>query len=94
VEITIRTDNLLKKEAKFLWYEDCQKGLDTLNKKLVIVSIFIFPYWNKEFHFHVDASSIALGVVLSQQGEGNIDHPISFASRNLLITKKNDTTLE
>ena len=40
------------------------------------------PDWNKEFDVHVDASSIALGVVLAQSGEGNIDHPIAFASRN------------
>ena len=29
---------------------------------------------------HVDASSIALGVVLAQSGEGKIDHPIEFSS--------------
>jgi hypothetical protein len=84
--ITTPMEKLLKKEAKFQWNEDCHKGLDTLKKKLVtIASILIFPYWNKEFHVHVDASSIALGAVLSQPGEGDIDHPIDFASRKLSI---------
>ena len=45
--------------------------------------ILVFPDWNKEFHVHVDASSVALGVVLAQPGEGNLDHPITYASRKL-----------
>jgi hypothetical protein len=94
VQITTPMEKLLKKEAKFQWNEDCQKGLDTLNKKLVTTPILIFPYWKKEFHVHVDVSSIALGTVLSQPGEGDIDHPISFASRKLSITEKNYTTTE
>jgi hypothetical protein len=59
--------------------------LDTLKKKLVTALILIFPYWNKEFHVDVDASSIDLGTVLSQPREGDIDHPIYFAGRKLSI---------
>jgi hypothetical protein len=43
---------------------------------------------------HVDASSIALGVVLAQPGEGDIDHPIYFASRNLSESEQNYNTIE
>ena len=43
---------------------------------------------------HVDASSIALGAVLAQPGAGQIDHPISFASRKLPTAEKNYTTTE
>jgi hypothetical protein len=60
----------------------------------VTVPILIFPYWNKEFHVHVDALSIELGAVLSQPGEGDIDHPIYFARRKLSIEEKNYTTTE
>jgi hypothetical protein len=63
--ITTPMGKLLKKEAKFQWNEDFHKGLDTLKQKLVVVSIMIFPYWKKEFHVHVDASSIALDTILS-----------------------------
>jgi hypothetical protein len=87
-------EKLLKKEAKFQWNEDCQKGLDTLKKKLVTAPILIFPYWKKEFHVHVDASSIDLGAVLSHPGEGELDHPIAFARRKLSTTEKNYTTTE
>ena len=76
-------EKLLKKDAKFEWNADCQESLDKLKKQMATVSILIFPYWKKEFHVHVDASSIALGIVLIQPGEGAIDHPIAFASRKL-----------
>jgi len=69
--------------VKFQWNEECQKSLDTLKKKLVIVLILLFPYWKKEFHVHVDASSIALGAILDQLGEGDLDHPIVFSNMKL-----------
>ena len=56
--------------------------------------ILIFTYWKKEFHVHVDASSIALGIVLTQPGDGAIDHPIAFASRKLSTMERNYTTTE
>jgi hypothetical protein len=87
-------EKLLKKEAKLQWNEECQKGLDTLKKKLVTMTLLIFPYWNKEFHVHVDALSIALGTILSQLGEGDMDRPIYFASIKLSIGEKNYTTMK
>jgi hypothetical protein len=65
VQITTPMEKLLNKEAKFQWNEDFHKVLDILKKKLVTTLIFIFSYWKKEFHVHVDASSIALGAISS-----------------------------
>ena len=56
--------------------------------------ILVFPNWTKEFHVHVDASSIALGVVLTQPGEGDLDHSITFSSRKLPFMEKNYMTTE
>ena len=53
--------------------------------------ILVFLDWNKEFHVHVDASSIVLGVVLAQPGEGDLDHPITYASRKLSFAEQNYT---
>ena len=78
----------LKKDIKLEWTPECQASLDILKEKMVIAPILVFPNWNKEFHVHVDASSIAMGIILAQLGEGNIDHPISFASRKLSTTEK------
>ena len=49
--------------------------------------ILVFPDWNKEFHVHVDASSIALGVVLAQPSDDDLDHPC-FCKSEVIIRKE------
>jgi hypothetical protein len=61
---------------------------------MVTTPILVFPNWSKEFHVHVDASSIALGVVLAKPRAGDIDHPLAFSSRKLSTTHINYTTTE
>jgi hypothetical protein len=82
------------KDTKYIWTQECQEALDTLKEKLVTASILVFPNWSKLFHVHVDASSIALGVVLAQPSEGNIDHPVYFSSHKLSDAENNYTTTE
>lgn len=59
---------------------------------MVTTSILVFQDWTKECHVHVDASSIALGAVLTQEGEGDIGHPMDFSSWKLPTAKNNYTT--
>jgi hypothetical protein len=61
---------------------------------MVIAPILVFPDWSKEFHVHLDAYYIALGAVLAQPGEGDIDHPLAFANRKLSTAEINYTTTE
>jgi hypothetical protein len=61
---------------------------------MVNAPILVFPYWSKEFHVHVDASSIFLGFVLAQPGTGDIDHLLAFSSRKLSTIEINYTTTE
>lgn len=89
VQITTPMEKLLKKDVTFCWDEDFHKSLDILKEKMVIAPILVFPDWKKEFHIHVDASYITLGALLTQPGEGDIDHPIVFASIMLLKAEKN-----
>ena len=80
--------------AKFQWMEPCQESWDKLKNKMATVPILVFSDWKKEFHVHVDASSIVLGIVLIELGEGALDHPIAFTSVKLSTTKKIFTTTE
>ena len=73
----------------FSWDEECQCSLDVLKEKMVTAPILVFLDWKKEFHVHVDSSCIVLGAVLTQSGEGEMDHPIAFASRKLSKSEKN-----
>ena len=59
-------EKLLKKDAKFQWMEPYQEILDKLNNKMATEPILVFLDWKKEFHVHVDASSVALSIVLTQ----------------------------
>lgn len=65
-----------------------------LKDKMVIASILVFLNWKNKFHVHVDVSCIALGFVLTQAGEGKLDHPIAFANRKLSKVEKKYSTTE
>jgi hypothetical protein len=58
-------EKLLRKDTKFQWNEDCQRGLDTLEENMVTKPILVFPYWEKTFHVHVYASAIKIGPILA-----------------------------
>jgi hypothetical protein len=51
---------------------------------MVTKPILVFPYWEKTFHVHVDASSITLGEIPVHPGVGDLNHPIAFSSKKLL----------
>ena len=83
----------MKKDVMFCWNEDWQNNLDVLKGKMVIIPILVFPDWKKEFTLQVDASCIALRVVLTEVGGGELDHSIAFASRRLSKAEKNYSTI-
>ena len=81
--ITTPLEKFLKKDVSFFWDDECQKSFELFKEKMVSALILIFLDWEKAFHVHVDASGITLEVVLTQSGDGDIDHPVAFASMKL-----------
>lgn len=79
----------LKKDVTFCGDYECQKSLNILKEKMVIVSILVLLDWKKNFHVHVDASCITLVVVLAQPREGDLDHPIAFVTEILSKAERN-----
>ena len=65
----------------FEWTEECEESFHKLKQALVTAPILGAPDWNIPFHVHIDASSFAIGCILAQPHEGNIDLPICYASR-------------
>ena len=65
-------EKLLCKDTKNIWKPKCQEVFYKIKEKLAMVPILIFPNQTESFHVHVDASSIALHVVLTQLDEGYI----------------------
>jgi hypothetical protein len=80
-------EKLLKKSEAFQWTVECDRAFDILKVKLSTAPILIYPNWEIEFHVHVNTLGIALGAILAQPGEGNMDHPIYFSRRKLSQAK-------
>ena len=87
-------EKLLQKSEVFQWMDDCRLALDTLKEKLETMPILVHPDWDNQFHVHIDASGITLGVVLAQPGETTVDHPVYFACRKLSNVERNYTNKE
>jgi hypothetical protein len=63
--ITAPLEQLLNKSESFRWTWDYDKEFDLLKEKLSTAPILTYPSWKIEFHVHIDASSITLGVILA-----------------------------
>ena len=70
------------------------ESYERLKQALLFAPILKSPNWEIIFHVHIDASNFAIGCVLAQSGEHKLDHPISFASRQLNDAEINYTTTE
>ena len=69
---------LLKKDTKFKWTEDCEVSFLELKKHLFTATVLILPDIRKDFQVYCDASRRGLGGVLMQDGR-----VVSYASQQL-----------
>ena len=91
--ITKPLTQLLLKDAKFEFTEDCMKAFETLKEKLTTAPIIVSPDWSKPFELMCDASDYAVGAVLGQRIEKKFQ-PIYYASKTLNPAQENYTTTE
>jgi hypothetical protein len=50
--------------------------------------------WRKKFQAYVDVSNFAIGSVSSQKDNKSFDHPIYFASRQLMVVEINSSIIK
>ena len=55
---------LLKKDTKFKWTEDCEASFQELKKRLTTAPVLVLLHIHKEFQVYCDASRLGLGCVL------------------------------
>ncbi|GJW61448.1 putative nucleotidyltransferase, ribonuclease H [Tanacetum coccineum] len=84
---------LLMKDAKFDFSDDCKKAFNILKEKLTTAPIIISPDWNVPFELMCDASDFAVGAVLGQRIDGKFK-PIYYASKTLNNAQEHYTTTE
>ena len=81
-------NEVAKLNSHFKWGPEQQHAFETLRDKLAKAPILALPDFSREFFLQCDASNIALGAVLSQFDDQNLEHPISFISRKLTPTEQ------
>ena len=82
-------NDLLKKDKKFEWTDDCQKAFNELKKRFTEEPVLMMPDQTKPFQIETDASKYATGAVLTQLDSNGNRHPISFISKTFSLTECN-----
>ncbi|GJQ95882.1 putative nucleotidyltransferase, ribonuclease H [Tanacetum coccineum] len=84
---------LLMKDTKFDFSDDCKKAFNILKEKLTTAPIIISPDWNVPFELMCDTSEFVEGSVLGQRIDGKFK-PIYYASKTLNNAQEHYTTTE
>ena len=87
--LTKPLNDLLKKDQKFTWTEECQHTFDNLKKRFTEEPVLMMPDHTKPFQIETDASKYATGAVLTQLDSNGDRHPISFISKTLSPAERN-----
>ena len=66
----------------------------SLKAKLTSAPVLHSPDFSREFILYTDASDVGLGALLSQMDVEGHDHPVAFASRQLLDRERRYATIE
>ena len=86
--------NLLKKRVKFVWNSECENAFNKLKAIMKNAPVLAAPDFNVPFKLAVDASDVAAGAVLLQEGKDGVDHPICYFSKKFNQNQKNYSTIE
>ncbi|GJR18103.1 reverse transcriptase domain-containing protein [Tanacetum coccineum] len=84
---------LLMKDAKFDFSDECIKSFNILRDKLITAPVIIAPNWDLDFELMCDASDYAVGAVLGQRIEKKF-RTIYYASKTMNNAQEHYTTTE
>jgi hypothetical protein len=84
--------DLLKKDKKFVWSEECQEYFDQLKKWFTEEPVLMMPDHLKPFQIQVDSSLFATGGILTQMDTNGDRHPCAYLSKSLTKEQRNYDT--
>lgn len=93
--IAFPLNRLTEKDRPFKWTAECKVAFHQLKEALTAAPILAFPILTSDappFVLDTDASSHAIGAVLSQRGEDGRERVISYGSRTLDKAERNYST--
>lgn len=82
-------NRLLKKGTPYAWTDDQQEAFEYLKLRLITPPILAYPDFERPFIIYTDASTYALGAILSQKDESKRERVIAYASRTLNKHERN-----
>jgi RNase H-like domain found in reverse transcriptase len=85
-------NDLLKKDKKFIWSEECQEAFDLLKKRFTEEPVLMMPDHLKPFQIQVDSSLFATEGILSQTNANGDRHPCAYLSKSLTKEQRNYDT--
>ena len=84
---------LTKKNARFIWTDECQKSFETLRVVLTDAPILAYPDTNKPYKLYTDASNHSIGAALIQETEQG-ERVIQYLSHQLNKSQLNWPIIE
>ena len=93
-EIAAPLTNLLSKQVKFVWTDDCQLAFDKVKLLFQKSPVLKSPDYEKPFKLIIDSSDVGTGAVLVQEASDGLDHPFSYFSKKFLKYQKNYSVVE
>ena len=80
-------NNLLKKDQKFKWTQECQLAFDTLKQKFTEEPVLMMPDQSRPYQIEADASKYASEAVLTQTDSNGDQHLVAFLSKTFTETE-------
>ena len=80
---------LTKKDKPWEWTTACQHAFDELKNRFTKEPILKIPNPHEPFQLECDASGVATGAVLRQQGSDGIWHPCAYLSKMFYQAERN-----
>jgi RNase H-like domain found in reverse transcriptase/Reverse transcriptase (RNA-dependent DNA polymerase) len=80
-ELLLPLNNLLQKDTKFDWNDQCQEAFETLKGRFLQEPVSMMPDHSKPFQIESDTSKYASGAVLTQTDINRDRHPVAFLSK-------------
>jgi RNase H-like domain found in reverse transcriptase/Reverse transcriptase (RNA-dependent DNA polymerase) len=84
--------DLLKKDKKFVWSEECQESFDQLKKQFTEEPVLMMPDHLKPFQIQVNSLLFTTGGIFIQMNTNGDRHPCAYLSKSLTKEQKNYDT--
>ena len=87
-DISHPLNKLTSDNVKFTWDEHCEESFKTLKNLLASEPVLAFPRLGEDFIVDVDASDLAFGGVLIQEGSDSQLHPVAYFRCGTEVTER------